>query len=137
MRAPLLVATTSLSVGGGSAQAPQAPPAPTAPVLPTANALAAGERGFATPKVEVAGVSLKVTLANTADQPIRLSVAATAKAGHRSVRFGRARATLAAGQTRTLTLRAVHKAHGRITRPVVTVRNVDTGGALSVKPHVH
>jgi hypothetical protein len=123
-------------VGGGSAAAPQAPPAPTAPVLPTGNGLAAGERGFATPKVRVAGASLKVTLANTAGQPIRRSVAATARAGHRSVRFGRASVTLAAGQTRTLTLRAVHGARGRITRPVVTVRNDDTGGALSVKPHV-
>jgi len=51
-----------------------------------------------------------------------------------AIRFGRASATLAAGQTRTLTLRAVYKAHGRITRPVVTVRNVYTGGTLTLRP---
>ena len=27
-----------------------------------------------------------------------------------------------------------HKAHGRLTHPVVTVRNVDTGGALTLRP---
>ena len=51
-----------------------------------------------------------------------------------AIRFGRASATLAAGQTRTLTLRAVQKAHGRITHPVVTLRNVDTGGTLTLRP---
>jgi len=51
-----------------------------------------------------------------------------------AIRFGRASATLAAGQTRTLTLRAVHEAHGRLTHPVVTVRNVDTGGTLTLRP---
>jgi hypothetical protein len=68
--------------------------------------------------------------------PMFDNIAVATGGGDDHLRFGRASATLAAGQTRTLTLRAVHKAHGRITRPVVTVPNVDTGSALSVKPHL-
>ncbi|HEX4625560.1 MAG TPA: calcium-binding protein [Solirubrobacteraceae bacterium] len=131
--------TSTPSVGGSgsdSAPTPQAPTAPRAPVLPTANGLAAGERGFATPKGELAGAGLKVTVANTADQPIRISVTASARAGHRRVRFGRASATLAAGQSRTVTLHASRRAlrGHRLTHPVVTVRNVDTGGTLTLRP---
>ena len=111
------------------------PPSPSLPVVPTP-AAPADARGFATPKVKLAGAGLKVTVANTADQPIRISVTASARAGHRRVRFGRASATLAAGQSRTVTLHASRKALGghRVTHPVVTVRNVDTGGTLTLRP---
>jgi Ca2+-binding RTX toxin-like protein len=111
------------------------PQRPSLPVVPTPGA-PADARGFATPKVKLAGAGLKVTVANTADQPIRISVTASARAGHRRVRFGRASATLAAGQARTVTLHASRRAlrGHRLTHPVVTVRNVDTGGTLTLRP---
>jgi Ca2+-binding RTX toxin-like protein len=103
--------------------------------------LAAGTRGFSRPKIKVSGANLKVGLVNTANQPIHVSVSATERIGHRNVALGRATATLAAGQARTLTLHASRSArkallgrHGR--RPVITVRNTGTGAALTLKAHV-
>jgi Ca2+-binding RTX toxin-like protein len=103
--------------------------------------LAAGERGFASPRIRAAGANLRVTLANTAASPIHVSVVASERVGHKKVAYGSASLTLAPGQTRTVTLRASkaarkalrghHKRH-----PVVTVRNVDTGGALTLKPRL-
>src|SRR6185503_14832957 len=51
-----------------------------------------------------------------------------------AIRSGRASATLAAGQSRTVTLHASRRAlrRHRLTHPVVTVRNVDTGGTLTL-----
>jgi len=53
-----------------------------------------------------------------------------------AIRFGRASATLAAGQSRTVTLHASRRAlrRHRLTHPVVTLRNVDTGGTLTLRP---
>jgi hypothetical protein len=42
---------------------------------------------------------------------------------------------IAAGRTRTLTLHASRPPRGRITHPVVIVRNADTGGAVTLRPH--
>jgi hypothetical protein len=104
--------------------------------------LAAGTRGFSRPKIKVSGANLKVGLVNTASQPIHVSVSATEKVGHKNVALGRAAATLAPGQVKTLTLhasrsarKALHGRHGR--RPVITVRNLDTGGSLTLKTHLH
>jgi Ca2+-binding RTX toxin-like protein len=139
--APTAAPTTSGAGGGATAQpSPPTPAAPPAAVVPDGS-LAAGTRGFSNPKIKAAGTSLKISLANTAGQPIHVSVAATEKVGHRTLRLGSATATLDAGQARTLTLRASAAARralrGRRTRhPVITVRNVDTGGALTLKPHV-
>jgi Ca2+-binding RTX toxin-like protein len=104
--------------------------------------LAAGTRGFSRPKIKVSGATLKVGLVNTANEPIHVSVSATEKVGHKNVALGRAAATLAPGQAKTLTLhasraarKALHGRHGR--RPVITVRNLDTGGSLTLKTHLH
>jgi Ca2+-binding RTX toxin-like protein len=103
--------------------------------------LVAGTRGFARPKVRVAGANLKVTLVNTAAQAINVRVAASEKVGHKKVGLGKASATLAPGQSRTLTLHASTAARKalrgqRKRHPVITVSNVDTGGALTLKPHL-
>jgi hypothetical protein len=103
--------------------------------------LAAGARGFASPKIKLAGASLKVTLANDVATPINVSVAATEKVGRKTVSLGASRISLASGQSRTVTLRASRAARkalrGHRTRhPVITVRNVDTGGVLTLKPRL-
>jgi Ca2+-binding RTX toxin-like protein len=103
--------------------------------------LAAGTRGFAHPRIKTAGANLKVHLVNTAAQPIHVSVSAKEKIGRKTFALGKVSATLAPGQARTLVLHPSNAArnalHGRRTRhPVITVRNVDTGGALTLKARV-